>query len=94
MVINSLPNQSNGFSPFCVNYGHEPMMPIQLLRGSETAGTVSVASFVRRIASDWELARENLERSVDLQKKYNDRKHRTYIIRLEIWCYCPPEIWK
>ena len=76
MVINSLPNQSTGFSPFYLNYGHEPVTPIQLLKGNEIASTESVASFVRRVTSDWELARENLERSVGLQQKYYDRKHR------------------
>ena len=35
-----------------------------------------MASFVRRVTHDWELARENLERSVILQKKYYDLKHR------------------
>ena len=37
MVINSLPNQSTGFSPFYLNYGHEPVTPIQLLKGEEFA---------------------------------------------------------
>ena len=32
--------------------------------------------FVRRVTSDWELARENLQRSVGLQQKYYDRRHR------------------
>ena len=49
---------------------------MQLLKGDESASTESVASFVRRIASDWELARENLERSVEMQKRYYDYKHR------------------
>ena len=35
-----------------------------------------MASFVQRVASDWQLAKENLERSVSLQKKYYDKKHR------------------
>ena len=35
-----------------------------------------MASFIRRITSDWELARENLKRSVGLQQKYYDCKHR------------------
>ena len=35
-----------------------------------------MASFVQRVASDWKLARENLERSVRLQQKYYDKKHR------------------
>ena len=67
LVLNSLPNLSTGFSPFYLNYGYEPVTPIQLIKGDEIANTESVASFARRIASDWRLARENLERSVRLQ---------------------------
>ena len=52
MVINLLPNQRTGFSPFYLNYGHEPMTPIQLLKGNEIENTQSVASFVRRVTSD------------------------------------------
>ena len=76
LVINSLPNQSTGFSPFYLNHGYEPMTPIQLLKGDEDVKTESIGSFVRRIKSDWELARENLKRSVDLQAKYYDKKHK------------------
>ena len=28
LAINSLPNQSTGFSPFFLNYGYEPMTPV------------------------------------------------------------------
>ena len=76
LVVNLLPNSSTGFSPFYLNYGYEPVTPIQLLRGDELAKTESVASFVQRVASDWKLARENLERSISLQKKYYDKNHR------------------
>ena len=76
MVINSLPNSSTGFSPFYLNYGHEPVMPVQLLEGNERISTESVASFIRRVTSDWELAKENIKRSVGLQQRYYDRKHR------------------
>ena len=31
------------------------------------------------VTSDWELARENLKRSVGLQQKYYDRRHRDVI---------------
>ena len=75
MVINSLLNQSTGFSPFYLNYGHEPVMPIQLLWGNEMTSIESVASFVRRVTSDWELARENLQTSVGLQQKCYDHRH-------------------
>ena len=76
MTINSSPNQSTGFSPFFLNYGYEPVMPIQLLKGDESTKMESVASFVQRVTSDWNLARENLQRSVGLQQKYYDQKHR------------------
>ena len=52
IVINSLPNSSIGFNPFYLNYGYEPVTPIELLRGDELAKTESVASFVQRVASD------------------------------------------
>ena len=52
------------------------MTPIQLVKGDEEVKTESIGSFVKRITSDWELARENLKRSVDLQAKYYDKKHR------------------
>ena len=83
MVINSLPNQSAGFSPFYLNYGHEPVMPLQLLRGNESISTESVASFLNRVTSDWELAKETLQRSVGLQKKYYDRRHRDLEYKVE-----------
>ena len=52
LVINSLPNSSTSFSPFYLNYGYEPVTPIQLLRRDELPKTKSVASFVQRVASD------------------------------------------
>ena len=52
------------------------MTPIQLLKGNEEVKTESVASFIRRATSDWNLAKENLQRSIGLQQKYYDRKHR------------------
>ena len=76
MAINSVPNQSTGFSPFFLNYGYEPVMPIQLLRGDESTKMESVASFIKRVTSDWNLARKNLQWSVGLQQKYYDQKYR------------------
>ena len=76
MVINSLHNQSTGFSPSFFNYGYEHVTPIQLVKGNEEAKTESVASFIRRVTSDWNLAKENLQWSVGLQQKDYDWKHR------------------
>ena len=52
LAINSLPNASTGFTPFFLNYGYEPVAPIQLLRGDEVATTESVEVFVQRLSSD------------------------------------------
>ena len=52
MVVNSLLNQSTGFSPLFLNYVHEPLVQIQLLKGNESEKTESVASFVKRVTSD------------------------------------------
>ena len=76
LVVNSLPNSSTGFSPFYLNYGYEPVVPIQLLKGDEVATTESVEVFIQRLSSDWKLARQNLDRSVRRQAKYYDAKHR------------------
>ena len=76
LVINSIPNQSTGFSPFYLNYGYEPVTPIQLLKGDEEVKTENIGSFVSRVKSDWERARENLKKLVDLQAKYYNKKHR------------------
>lgn len=71
-----LTNLSTGFSPFYLNYGYEPITPIQFLKGDEKIRTESIGSFVRRVTPDWRLARENLKRSVGLQARYYNRKHR------------------
>ena len=59
-----------------MNYGYELMTHIQLIKGDEEIETESVGSFVRRLTFDWEFAMENLKRSVDLQAKYYNKKHR------------------
>ena len=76
LVINSLPTKSTGFSPFYLNYEHESVLPIQLIKDDEEIRTESIGSFVWRVTSDWELPKENLQKSVGLQQKYYNRKHR------------------
>ena len=76
LVINSLPNSSTGFTPFYLNYGYEPVTPITLIKGNEITNKESVKAFTQRVVSDWKLARRNLEKSVRLQAKYYDKKHR------------------
>ena len=66
LVINSLPDNSIGFSPLYLNYSHEPILPLQLLKGNEETRKESVGSFVRRVTSNWERAKENLQKTVSL----------------------------
>lgn len=47
-----------------------------MLKGDEEIRTESIGSFIRRVTSDWGLARENLKISVDLKAKYYNTKHR------------------
>ena len=58
------------------NNGYEPVTPIQLLKGDEEIRAESICSFVRRVTPNWELARENLKKSVNLQAKHYNKKHR------------------
>ena len=66
LFINSLPKKSTGFTPFHSNYGHEAILPIQLIKGNEEIRTESVGFLVQRVISEWEIARENLKRNVGL----------------------------
>lgn len=76
MEINLLPNTNTSFRPFSLNSGYEPVTTIKMLKGDEEVKTESVTSFVKRIRSDWVLERENLNKSVTLQAKHYDQKHK------------------
>ena len=52
MTINALPNSSTGYSPFFLNFGYHPTMPIDLLRGDENVKLEAVNNFVERIRSE------------------------------------------
>ena len=78
LTINSLPNSSTGYSPFFLNYGFHPTVPVELLKGDEEVSNESVNSFVSRVRRTWDQARENLEKSVRLQQKYYNQRHRSF----------------
>lgn len=79
MAINPLPYSTTGFSPFFINYGYEPITLIQLLRGNEEIKTENVVSFTQSVKYDEILEKENLNRLMNLQAKYYDRKLRGII---------------
>ena len=76
LTINSLPNSSTGYSPFYLNYGYHPTVPIELLKGDEEVKNEAIDNFVVRVQKTWESAKKNLLQSVQRQAKYYDMKHR------------------
>ena len=64
MTINSLPNSSTGYSPFFLNYGYHPVLPIELLKGDEEVKIEATDNFFSRIQREWDHAKRNLLHSV------------------------------
>ena len=76
MTINSLPNSSTGYSPFFLNYGYHPVLPVELLKGDEEVKIEAVDNFVSRLQREWDHAKRNLLRSVQKQQQYYNQRHR------------------
>ena len=76
LTINSLPNSNTGYSPFFLNYGYHPTIPIELLKGDEEVKNEVVDNFVVRVQQTWENAKKNLLQSVQKQAKHYNLKHR------------------
>ena len=64
MTINSLPNSSTGYSPFFLNYGYHPVLPVELLKGDEEVQVEAVDNFAKRVLNEWRHAKNNLLKSV------------------------------
>ena len=77
MTINSLPNSSTGYSPFFLNYGYHPVMPVELLKGDEEVQVEAVENFFERVQNEWKQARKNLLHSVQTQQRYYNQRHRS-----------------
>ena len=75
-AINSLPNRSTGYSLFYLNYGYHPVVPSEFLKGDEEIRNELVSLFVQRLHNTWKIAQQNLEKSMQAQKKYYDKKRK------------------
>ena len=63
MTTNSLPNSSTGYSPFYLNYGYHPVLPVEMLKGDEEVKIEeAVENFVSRVQREWDHAKKNLLR--------------------------------
>ena len=83
LTINSLPNSSTGYSPFYLNFGYHPTVPVELLKGDETVKNEAVNNFVERVQSEWKSARQNLLKSIKKQRQYYDKRHKEVEYRVE-----------
>ena len=75
MTINSLPNSSTRYSPFFLNYGYHPVLPIELLKEDEELEIEVVDNFVSRFQREWDYAKRNLLHSVQKQQQYYNQRH-------------------
>lgn len=49
LAINSLPNHSIGYVPFFLNYGYHPIVPVDLIDGTQLTQQESVSQFCKRM---------------------------------------------
>ena len=79
-AMRSARQESLGYSPFELVYGHEVKGPLQLLKGQlmdpsvEDMAAETAPQFKARLATVGRLARENLERAQERMKENFDRK--------------------
>ena len=73
-AIDSLPNRSTGYSPFYLNYSYHSMMPAELIKRDKLLGNENFSNFVQTLSNVWKVARQNLEKLVQLHKKYFDQR--------------------
>lgn len=74
-AYNNSQQESTGYSPFYMNYGHHPHTPSSLLRAAHT-DSESVNSFVQRLHADEAKAKSALAAAQARQKHYADQHRR------------------
>jgi hypothetical protein len=77
LAVNNARQSSTGFSPFYLNYGQEVQLPLdQAIAGLRPATNPIAADRIKRLKSDLDLARTNIERAQKRQAKYADQHRR------------------
>jgi hypothetical protein len=76
--VNSSVQTSTGFTPYFLNTGQEINLPIaQALQKAANSNNQSAIDLLLELDHDLSLARKNLERAQENQKKYADRHRRS-----------------
>ena len=73
LVIDSMPNKSIGYSPFYLNYGYHPMVPSDLIDGSETTQNEFLSDFIKHMNIVWTQSVTQIKNAQKLQAKYHNK---------------------
>lgn len=76
LAFNSTVNSSTGYSPFELNYGFVPRMPIH----GASSESPAVDSYLESLGSKLDAARENIEQAQERAKRYYDQGRRELIL--------------
>src|SRR6185312_13551201 len=90
IAINSGKHASTGYSPFYLNHGFEPSLPLDraLRLATDLQSTnASAADRVAKLQRDLERARDNLKHAQEQQAKYADQHRRavSYKVGDQVW---------
>ena len=71
-----MPNKIIGYSPFYLNYGYHPMVPSDLIDGSETTENEFLSDFVKRMNIVWTKSVTQMKNAQEVQARYYNKHHR------------------
>ena len=83
-AANSSPNRSTGYTPFFLNFGQHPTSPLQLLDSTISTKTEAVNSFLNRLRTQFQKARDNMKIAADQMKTSADRHRRDVVYPIGI----------
>lgn len=64
IAVNLLLNKSIRYSTFFLVHKHHPMLPIELLKGDESAKLETLLNFLERTQEVWHQARAQMEKTI------------------------------
>ena len=74
-AVNSSVHASTGFTPFHLNYGQDPLMPLDLLIEADMSNPAA-EDMLQKMKSDIEAAKDNLIKAQIIQEKYANESRR------------------
>ena len=96
MAYRTALHESTGFTPFALNFGRSPKLPVDLILGNTTgeeeADTPEFLQSVRKwLSASFKAARENAQKARERQQKYRDQGKRgtPYHIGDCVWLHVP-----